>query len=859
MTPRWLETLLLRLLPSDMHDEIIGDLEELTRRRADRFGPVGARLLAVADAALLVASIAARRLIQTSRHGFGGTGSQLRVGFRLLRKQPGLSATAVLSLALGIGLSATAFGVVQQALFGTLPVDDGDRFVSLEIRDTRAAASVELGRERLASLRTRTDAFEQIGALTTAPLNVALRSGEVEVLRSAGITPGLLGRVSGPPLLGRTLEPGDGAPSGERTVVISEGLWRRAFGSDKTVIGRRLDVAGERATVVGVLPSSTRFPNSPDLWWPLDEAEPARDARDARLVGILAPDVTPDDARSRTEALLAAIPGANGDAVESVDVRSYARPALGAQAGGLAAASVAIPLLLLLVVAANVATLLVARTSQRTAELAVRSALGASRARIVAQLVIESAVIGGLAAALGAAGAARALALYDGLLDELPFWIDLHLDLRTFAFVTVLTVLATAVVGVLPALGATRSGATGALRAAGAARPRGVGRLGRAMIAVEVALCVALLGAALVFARGFASYVTPRFTIPPDRILAGWISYDGLPADAEAEDWTQGVRQSLLQLPTVTGVSLADRLPGASPRPVLWHVDGADEGVWAGTVQVGAGFFDVLGARPLAGRVLVDADLRAGAQPVALVNASFAQAHFGTTAVVGRQVREARSDPSGPARPWREIVGVVPDLMEISSGPTEGIYVPLARASALYVALATTSSPLEQEHAVRAALYAHDPGIRLHSAGRLEDLSAEDRKALLVLASGLGFTALMTGLLSLAGIYALVALEVTQRTREIGIRVAMGASRKSVLRAVLSRALLLVAAGAGGGTLLGSLLIKARGIFVFALAPAEGWMFPALTLVFVTCALIACYVPLRRALTIEPTEALRFD
>lgn len=875
MAPRWLVRLLERVLPEDRHDDLVGDLEELHRRRLDRLGTIAAHLLTLAESAWLLFRFGVGRPVDALFSGRWVSAIELRLALRLVVKQPVMTLTSVVALGVGIGIVAGGFSVFRQALASELPWANGDRWVTVETydRETRRRAPLELERFRL--LRTSAPALAYLGGTESGEFNVVHGNGEVERISGARVTPGLFRHLPYRPVLGRLFVAADGAPDAEPVALVRESLWERRFGRSHDMLGRPLRVAGTDHLIVGVLPDEAGYPSQGELWLPMKEAGfGATDDRSpvgARFVGLLAEGATVEQARSQVQQLSdRASSEQQGLEGRILDVAPLGEMSMspGIQVGIVVFMTVL--LAILLIIAANVANLVVARTSRRSAELAVRTALGASRRRLVGQLFLEMLLVGGLASLLGLAAAGLILEVYDTLLDELPFWVDLSLRPSTAAVVAFLAVLATTVTGVVPGLRATGKDPGDALRGAGRGASLTVGRIGGAMIAAEVALSVALLGAAVLFARGFQRYLDPAFDLPEERVLTARLTLDldegdlvegGASTVSDSLELVfKAVRRSVASMPEVPAVGLTSHLPRNSPYPEPVEVEGSEEVVTVPLVAAGPGLFGVLGVEPLLGRVIERTDLEPNAPAVAVVNRSFALQRFGTTRVVGRRLRPVAHDAEADPGPWREIVGVVPDVMEVTgaAGGAAGIYLPFEPRRFVSLAVRVAGEPMALTGRLRRAAYGVEPGLNVSEVVRLDQVGAENRRALGVMSTGLTGIGLVTLLLSLAGVYSIVSLSVTRRTREIGVRVALGAERSRVLWSVLRRSALLVLAGATLGAVAGHHLVRIR-LFVFAVPDGGWWLFPGLVVLMAGAGLLACWLPARRALSIEPVEALRHD
>ncbi len=843
--PRWARRLLARAVDPSEVDDRLGDLEEVHRRRVGRHGAGVAALLTGLDATGVAAAAVGGRLAHRVREARPG-GVEMRLALRLLGRTPVLSAAAVAALTVGIGLATTGFTVVNAALHPAFPFPAGSRYVDVAAAhaDTRDAVAPDA--DLVAAWREEAAGVEHLGRYRGGAANAAWNPGEVERIAALEIEPASLAALGFAPALGRLPTSDDARAGSAPVVVLGDGLWRRRFGADPGVVGRTVEVAGVVRRVVGVLGPEAVAPAPADVWLPLPEA--AMDG--VRLFGVLTPGADPETVAA---GLATRARGPEGAALR-VDVRRPGAGPEGRAAGGLA---VALLLGLLTVLAGNVGSLVAARTAARASELAVRSALGASRSRLVGQLVAEVGVLVAGATVLGV-GASRwvtaAFVASEG--DELPIWMDLSLDLRVAAFVALAAGAVTLVAGVWPALAATGRRGPGGLRG-GAAPGRGHGPL----VVAQVAVAVAVLGCAAMVHRGWAGGLAARNPdVPVDRLVVAELT---LPPDTP---WPPAaLLRGLDGAAGVEAATLATHVPGTDARRGPVQLEGsAGDGPVVARIEVLPGYFSAVLAEPLAGRVFSDDDARSGAPPVAVVDRAFVEAHLGGGNAVGRRLRWAGSMPgSDEPGPWLEIVGVVPDLGVAGADPasTGAVYRPLDATADPRLIVRTAAAPrVPPGPAIRAALYDVDPAVGVQSVRVLGDALDARRRVyrwMGSLATGAGLLVLALAVLAT---YALLAFEVTRRTREVGVRVALGASAGAVLRPILARTAWRLAAGAALGTALGALLLALVRATLVMRFPATGTAtFPVLAGVVAVAGVLAAWVPARRALAVHPMEALRTE
>jgi predicted permease len=847
----------------------------------------------------------------------GGLSLDLKLGFRMLVKHPGLTVVGGLAMASAIWVGAVAFEMVMLFVSPTLPLPEGDRIVHLRNWDVQAndpepRALYDFGVWRQA-MRSVTD----FGAWEDVTRNLTGRDGEVGPVQIAAITASGFRVAATPPLLGRALVPADEQAGAPPVVVLGHDLWQARFAADAAIVGQIVQLGDAYATVAGVMPDGFTFPVAHEAWTPfrptvLDDA-PLRGPA-ITIFGRLAPGATLDDAQAELTELGRHAAREFPDTHEHLQpqVMPYARmSAISMEDGGRVFALLQIfTLMLLALVCGNVALLLFARAATREAEIIVRSALGASRRRIVVQLFAEALVLGGVAAAVGLAAAHVALrqvglSFLEATMGQLPFWLDPRLSLRTALYGCVLTLLAAAIAGGLPGLKVTRGiGARLRAETTGGGGLR-FGGVWTAVIVAQVAVTVAFPAIALVEVRELQRVRSYDVGFADDEYLAVQLEMeaasraevDADPAAAAAHRARFGMavetlRQRLAAEPGVIGVTFADKLPRTdngyfrvalddSPAVAVTPI-ASTSGPSGGQLPlrstrialVDPSYFDVLEAPILAGRGFQTADLAPGAR-VAIVDEGFVDQVLLGRNPIGRRVRIAQAPtpvtgPEADTLPWFEIVGLVKDLgmigaEEITRG--RGLYLPAIPGSGFvpHMLIHARGDPMALVPRVRAIAGTVDPGLRLRELQRMDQI-ADDLLWLLGLwlRITLGIAAVAL-LLSLAGIYAVLSFAVARRRREIGVRAALGAPRRRVLTAIFRRPLAQVGLGiVAGATLIALLRMAAARTTQFDSWP-DGLTLGQVALLMAYAAfmlgvcLFACVVPTQRALRVEPIVAMRVE
>ena len=795
----------------------------------------------------------------------------------MLARYPALTIVATMALTVAIALGTIYFEALNKWQNPRLPIRDADRIVSILNWDSRAPGPEPRALHDFASWRRQVTTIGDLGAAMVFQRNLTTQDRRVEPVAGAEITASAFRLMGAVPMLGRVLTEQDEAPSQPPVLVIGQMLWRTRFDSAPDVVGRTVQLGTVTATIVGVMPDNFRFPRNERIWVPLrlDGSTLApRTGPPVSIFGRLAPGASMAKAQAELDVLGARMAASNLATHRDLRPRVtlYAKPLVGGEAllvTRLLYVVNGVFLMLLAVISANVATLVFTRTAMRGWEIAVRSALGASRGRVISQLFVEALVLAALAAVAGLIVARLALRWGLALMatrDALPFWINASLSWKTVLYTAVLTVISAAIVGILPAVRLTKGNVLDALRSEDSARSGlRFGGFRTTVIVLQVAFTVAFLPLA-----AFGVFESNRFNqraeaIGAERYLIASVAMDGendavdTPAPAvRVRTRLDEMERRLRAEPGVEAVAFADRLPVEDQFKYRIEVDtsgGAPaDGLRASTlVHVSRGFFAAFGTSVIAGRDFAPLDFETGR--VLIVNESFARHVFGGRNAIGQRVRIGSGEIESVASDdWYEIVGMVRDFGWRLPEPQEqsAMYRPslplVGRAGQLVVRLWEPEAFVTRLRAVAADV---DPTIRLIDVQPLANAGGGEATMNWTLTAIAWLISFIVLLLSATGIHSLMSFTVTQRTREIGIRAALGARPGGVVMVIFSRALLQI----GAGVLVGSALPVLVGVRstrqLLLLLAADGIMLIA--------GLTACAVPLRRALRINPTEALRTD
>jgi putative ABC transport system permease protein len=806
-----------------------------------------------------------------------------RFGVRMLVKYRGMTLVGVFAMAVAIAVGATTFASIAGILDPALPFPGGDRVVALNFVDPRDGLPARQVIHQFAAIRDELVTVEQVGAFQSVEHNLVASETAPEPVSVAEISASAFTITATPASLGRALLPADESGSAAPVVVIGHDAWQLRFGGDPQIVGRSIHLGGVPRTIVGVMPKGFRFPYDHQFWVPLRE-NPLDYAREEGprlyLFGRLADGASFD----RAQAEFSAVGRRAGDAGTERErslrptVVPYTRGTIDATMRWVLRAGQILVAALTLVVAINLAIVVYARTVTRLGELAVRGALGASRGRLLGQLFIEAFALAIVGAAAGVILSRYALGVLEVLKQGLPFWVRFELSPGTVVYAFGLAVLAALIMGVLPGFKATSASVSANLHEL---HGRGGTRLGAtwtALIVAQVAVAVAVLPAAVFIASRVIRMETtgPGFAAESIVVARAALSPDGGPADRDRVRARQVELVSRLKRePGVIGVSLSSGIPGyASSEPIRFekgvrlrglrdHVPdvGVTDALMPSVVRASVDLFDTYGAQRLAGRSLVAGDV--GVANAVVVNRSFAEMYLEEANAVGLRFRYVRDeqDPAAPA-PWYQIVGVVRDFpafppnLSRTGEPT--IYHAAAAGDLDPVVLSVRVAggvPVGFISRVREVGAGVDPALQLRDVEPLSNRYDHGRSAWRWLAWAIGLVTASVLLLSAAGIYALMAFTVAQRTREIGIRTALGAKPRRVMLDVFGRAASQVAAGVLVGSMLSGAGFVALGLGLERAAPLLLAVAAIMGLVGVT----AASGPARRALRIEPVEALRAD
>ncbi len=805
-----------------------------------------------------------------------------RLAIRTLIKKPGFTAIAVLTLALGIAVNATIFSLVSAFLLRRPPGRDPDRVVVVSSTNPAQAFQADLNpvsAPNYLAWRASNGVFADMAAADEYRTVSLTSAGQPESLRSAATSPNYFEVLGVSPAMGRTFVAGEDQPGRDHVVILSHDLWRRRFDSDPNIVNCNIRLNRENYVVVGVMPPDFRFPGFvPQLWTPLvleasDQTESARKNRSLYVFARLKPSTSPEKARAELSALAHRAEENYPDTEKGWGTAVRTLPDFLIHNFNIRTALAVMMTtvgFVLMIACGNVAGLLLARAAGRRKELGIRIALGASRLRIMQQLLTEGLLIaflggaGGLLLAYWGVNFLRASMNFNEEMNAVP----LRLDSNVLLFALGVSVVSAVLCSLAPALKAARTDVNASLkqesRAASASRSHN--RLRTVLVTGEIALALFLLTGTSLLVTGLTRLEHQNLGFQPQHLLTAGISLD----EARYKDpvkqtaFVQDVLRGLEQIPGTQGVAVTSDLPATGPGSVSFQFQGqpelpADQRPSALDFVVSAEYFQVTRIPLLRGRTFTDSD-NASAPRVVLVNETFVQRHLKDQVPLGKQIR---IEAAGAGTEWRQIVGVVGNVKNYSGSTREEpeVYEPFPQrpVSSLSLMLLTDSDPSSLASALRNTVALVDPELPIahlmSMTGVLDRQNGGDR----LFGRILGAFAILALILSAIGIYGLVAYSVSQRTYEIGIRMALGAEKSRVMRMVLGEGLKMTAVGGAIGLALALPLPKLFAAIFYDLRihePALYFLAPAAILVV---AMFATYIPARRATRVDPMSALHHD
>ncbi len=801
----------------------------------------------------------------------------VRYGARMLLKSPGFTAVAVLALALGIGANTAIFSVVNSVLLRSLPYSDPDRLVVIWETNPNLSEGLRLRNEaspaNFLDWKAQNTVFEDLGAYNWNTFNLT-GGDQPEQLTGNPVTAGIFSTLGVKPLYGRVITPDDDREGAPPVVVLSHRLWQRRFGARAEVVGEQIALNNQSYTVVGVMPPEFEFPVAmSELWVPMAFTKAAAERRQAHFLytrARLKPGVTLAQAQAEMDTIAARLrqqyPDTNTDrGIRLVTLHeetvAQLRPALLVLMGAV--------LLVLLIACANVANLMLARATARHKEIAIRTALGASRWRVARQLLTESVL---LALAGGLLGLLLALwgvdLLKSGVPENMTYmhgWNQIGLDARVLAFTLGVSLLTGIIFGLAPALQASKTDLHEGLKEGDRGSTGTRNRVRGLLVAFEMAISLVLLVGAGLMMRSVVKLLEVRPGFDPHNVLSVSLSLPRARYDnaQKVSDFVAQLQERVAAQPGVRSVGAVDLLPMAgSGQTTTFVVEGKPAPARGSEPEANyrvatPTYFSTLGIPVQKGRAFTAHD-KADAPPVALINETMAREFFPGEDPIGRRLL----DPDGQ-NPPTEIVGIVGDVKHwgLDDKPESFLYLPHAQVGGRFITLVarTDGDPAAMASAVRREVLALDKDQPVFDVKTMEQRIATTSAPRRLPMYLLGVMASVALVLAAVGIYGVVAYSVTQRTHEIGIRMALGAQRRDILSLVVRQGMLMATVGVGVGLVASYFLMKVMSGMLYGVSATDPVTFSGVALLLATVALLACLIPARRATRVDPMVALRYE
>jgi putative ABC transport system permease protein len=805
----------------------------------------------------------------------------LKYAFRMLAKDPWFTLVAVLALALGIGVNSTVFTFVNAVLLRGLPFPNADQIVHLNSRNTTEGNSQGVSYPDFRDWRANARTFSSLAAYQQTTMNISDSGHPPERASGVKVSANAFSIIGERPIQGRDFRDDEDRKGAEPVAILGYGIWKTRYGSDPGIVGKSIKINDVSTTVIGVMAEGMRFPTNTDVWTPLvpDTDLERRDARRVNLFGRLADGVTLKQAQTELSGICKNLERQYPDTNKSIDaeIMTFNQRFNGGPIRIVFLALMGAVGFVLLIACANVANLLLSRSARRSREIAVRIALGASRGRVIRQLLVESTLLAFLGGVLGWIMSLVGVRLFDIAVQDVgkPYWIKFTMDMTVFAFLVAVCFATGIIFGIVPALQVSKTNLNEILKESG--RGNAGGRRARwmasSMVVVELALTIVLLAGAGLMIRSFMKLYSMNIGVDTTRMLTMRLGLPEkkYPTPEKRQLFYEALLPRLATIPGVAAASIASAPPGngASARGI--EFEGRPEPdpkkvPSVTTFYVSNEYFNTLGVTARQGRLLGQNDGNAGSEAV-VVNARFAAQHYPGENAIGKRIR-LQALTIGPdankTESWMTIVGVTPSIRQRNVQdvePDSVIYMSyrLEPPTGTAILIRGRGDPGALTSAVREAVQATDPDQPVFGVRTMDQTLAEQRWPYRVFGTMFTIFAVIALVLSSVGIYAVTAYSVTQRTQEIGVRMALGAQARQVSWLILRQGLVQLAIGLLLGTAGALLAAPVLQTLLVQIKPTDPITLAGIGLIFTLVTVCACLIPARRATRLDPLSALRIE
>jgi predicted permease len=799
---------------------------------------------------------------------------------RLIAREKWFSAAAIIAIALGIGANAVGFTIINAAFFNNFGFERSEEIHIISWRPERGRRTSSSYPD-LEDWRASAQSFSAVAGYSFEAFNISDDYAPPQQTQGAYATANLFDVLRRPPILGRGFVSGDDRRGAEPVVLISHQLWTNRFGAEPSAIGRILRINGSPATIIGVMPERMKFPENTELWVPFipTDAQLTREARRLGAIGRLKEGITRRQAETEIDGIARRIIAQHPEQTRGLaggQIETLIERFVGGQARPMFITVMGAVTFVLLIACANVANLLLSRAMYRSREVAVRYALGATRFRIIRQLLMESLVLSSMGGIIGLALALFAVDAFAAVVEmsQPPYWVRFTVDLSVLLYIAATCVVAAVLFGLAPALQVSGGSQHETLKDGGRGHVghRRGNRFGTGLVVAEFALTIILLCGAGLMLRSFVTLYTldPQFHVDGLMRMRMQLPPAKYPTPEARAQFFDQLQPRITALPGITGSALTTGVPPLTEGEWRFQIDGrppidAERQPFVETVAVTPAYFDVLGVPMARGRGFSETDGAPGSE-TAIISQIMAERHFSGEDPIGRRIKFAPrgTGPDEPAQPWRTIVGVSSPFMQGATDEafrSSVVYLPFRQQPPRIASLIIRSAlpPNDIMAAVRGAVQSIDSDQPVFTIETLTKVIEFERLFHSLFASVFGLLAAIAMTLSAVGVYSVMAYAVTQRTQEIGVRMAVGAQRHHVTWLFLNRCLVQLALGLAIG-LPGALALGQVVSFqLVEIEPSDPITLVGITILLTAVALIACVVPARKAARVDPVIALRSE